>query len=53
MSLETQPSVSSLPRRRVPSSIDAAVARRVKQAAPGTVFTPALFASAGSRGAVE
>ncbi len=40
-------------RRRVPSSIDATVARRVQRAASGTVFTPALFARAGSRGAVD
>lgn len=40
-------------RRRVPSSIDAAVARRVQRAAPGSVFTPALFAQAGSRSAVD
>lgn len=40
-------------RRRVPSSIDAAVARRVQRAAPGTVFTPALFAKTGSRAAVD
>ena len=40
-------------RRRVPSSIDAAVARRVQRAALGMVFTPALFAKAGSRSAVD
>ncbi len=40
-------------RRRVPSSIDAAVARRVQRAAPGTVFTPAQFAKTGSRSAVD
>ena len=40
-------------RRRVPSSIDAAVARRVQRATPGTVFTPALFAKTGSRAAVD
>lgn len=40
-------------RRRVPSSIDASVGRRVRRAAPGTVFTPALFASAGNRAAVD
>jgi len=44
---------STPPRRRVPSSIDAAVARRVQRAAPGTVFTPALFAKTGSRAAVD
>jgi hypothetical protein len=37
----------------VSSSIDAAVARRVQRAAPGTVFTPALFAKTGSRAAVD
>ena len=42
-----------LARRRVPSSTDAAVARRVQRAAPGAVFTPALFARAGSRAAVD
>ncbi|MEQ1686761.1 MAG: DUF6088 family protein [Burkholderiaceae bacterium] len=41
------------PRRRMPSSIDAAVARRVQRAASGAVFTPALFARAGSRSAVD
>lgn len=40
-------------RRRVPSSINAAVARRVQRAAPGTVFTPALFTKAGSRAAID
>lgn len=43
----------SPPRRRVPSSIDAGIARRVQRAAPGTVFTPALFARVGSRAAVD
>lgn len=43
----------SPPRRRVPSSIDAAVARRVQRAALGTVFTPALFAKTGSRAAID
>jgi hypothetical protein len=33
--------------------VDAAVARRVQRAAPGTVFTPALFARSGSRAAVD
>lgn len=40
-------------RRRVPSSIDAAVSRRVQRAAVGAVFTPALFAKTGSRAAVD
>lgn len=40
-------------RRRVPASIDASVARRVQRTAPGTVFTPALFANTGSRSAVD
>jgi hypothetical protein len=48
-----QPSPPSPARRRVPASIDASVARRVQRAAPGTVFTPALFAKAGSRSAVD
>jgi hypothetical protein len=50
MSRNTIPSTS---RRRVPSSVDAAVARRVQRATAGTVFTPSLFARAGSRGAVD
>lgn len=41
------------PRRRVPSSVDAAVARRVSRASAGTVFTPAGFATFGSRDAVD
>ena len=43
----------TLHRRVVESSIDAAISRRVRQAKPGTVFTPALFASQGSRAAVD
>ena len=49
----SQPSPPSPARRRVPASIDASVTRRVQRAAPGTVFTPALFAKTGSRSAVD
>jgi len=51
-----QPSIplsGSPARRRVPASVDATVARRVQRAAAGTVFTPALFARAGNRAAVD
>ena len=41
------------PRRTVDSSIDAAISRKVRRAKPGTVFTPALFASLGGRAAVD
>jgi len=41
------------PRRTVDSSIDAAITRKVRRAKPGTVFTPALFASLGGRAAVD
>jgi hypothetical protein len=34
-------------------SIEADIARRVRRAKPGTVFTPALFASIGSRAAID
>lgn len=40
-------------RRTVDSSIDAAITRKVRRARPGTVFTPALFASLGGRAAVD
>ncbi|MCC7458692.1 MAG: hypothetical protein IT390_17075 [Nitrospira sp.] len=33
--------------------IEADIARRVRRAKPGTVFTPALFASIGSRAAID
>ena len=49
----TSPVRSTVSRRRVPSSVDAAIARRVGRAAAGTVFTPAGFAKAGSRDAVD
>lgn len=39
--------------RTVPASIDAGIARRVKRAKPGTVFTPALFAALGGRAAID
>ena len=41
------------PRRRVDSSIDAAISRKVRRAKPGTVFTSALFAGLGGRAAVD
>jgi hypothetical protein len=40
-------------RKQVASSIDASIARRIQRAAPGTVFTPALFAPIGSRDAID
>lgn len=40
-------------RRAVETSIDAAIARRVRRSKPGTVFTPALFASLGGRAAID
>lgn len=33
--------------------IEASIARRVRRAKPGTVFTPALFAGVGSRAAID
>ena len=33
--------------------IEADIARRVRRSKPGTVFTPALFASLGSRAAID
>jgi len=51
------PSASTMrdarPRRTIDSSIDAAISRKVRRAQPGTVFTPALFASLGGRAAVD
>jgi hypothetical protein len=41
------------PRRTFDSSINAAIARKVRRAKPGTVFTPALFAGVGGRAAVD
>jgi len=41
------------PRRTVDSSIDAAISRKARRAKPGTVFTPALFASLGGRAAID
>ena len=40
-------------RRSVESSIDASIARKIRKAKPGMVFTPALFAEVGSRGAID
>ena len=51
MTLSTQPTVKA--RRTVPASIEAAVARQVGRARPGTVFTPARFVALGSRAAVD
>lgn len=44
---------SARTRRAVETSIDAAIARRVRRSKPGTVFTPALFASLGGRAAID
>jgi len=51
--MKTSDTSASPARRRVPASVDAAVARRIQRAAPGSVFTPALFARVGSRAAVD
>ncbi|RST49351.1 DUF6088 family protein [Variovorax sp. DXTD-1] len=42
-----------MPRAPSAHSIDAQLARRVQRAARGTVFTPASFASLGSRAAID
>jgi hypothetical protein len=44
---------SARTRRAVETSIDAAIARRVRRSKPGTVFTPALFTSLGGRAAID
>lgn len=44
---------SARTRRAVETSIDAAIARRLRRSKPGTVFTPALFASLGGRAAID
>ena len=44
---------SAQTRRAVGTSIDAAIARRVRRSKPGTVFTPALFANLGGRAAID
>ncbi len=49
----TGPAGSARARRAVATSIDAAMARRVHRSKPGTVFTPALFASLGGRAAID
>jgi len=41
------------PRASAEPSIEADIARRVRGAKPGTVFTPALFAGIGSRAAID
>ena len=40
-------------RRTVETSIDAGIARRIRAARPGSVFTPAVFAGTGSRDAID
>jgi Family of unknown function (DUF6088) len=40
-------------RASVEPGIEADIARRVRRAKPGTVFTPALFATTGSRAAID
>ena len=54
-SFSTEPTVSrdARHRRTVDSSIDGAISRKVHRAKPGTVFTPALFASLGGRAAID
>ncbi|WP_445289189.1 DUF6088 family protein [Variovorax atrisoli] len=42
-----------MPRAPSPNSIDTQLARRVQRATRGTVFTPASFASLGSRAAID
>ena len=49
----TKPAGSARVRRAVETSVDAAMARRVRRSKPGTVFTPALFASLGGRAAID
>ena len=49
----TRPAGGTRARRAVETSIDAAMARRVRRSKPGTVFTPALFASLGGRAAID
>lgn len=41
------------PRSNAEPGIEADITRRVRRSKPGTVFTPALFASAGSRAAID
>lgn len=43
----------SMPRTPSENSIDTQIARRVQRSARGTVFTPAMFAQAGSREAID
>ncbi len=42
-----------MPRADLPNSIDTKISRRVRHAARGTVFTPAMFAALGSRAAID
>ena len=49
----TERAADDRPRQSAGSGIEADIARRVRRAKPGTVFTPALFSSAGSRAAVD
>jgi hypothetical protein len=45
--------IGTAPRSNAEPGIEAEIARRVRRSKPGTVFTPALFASAGSRAAID
>lgn len=42
-----------MPRRTVQSGVDARISARIRRARPGTVFTPALFTTMGSREAID
>jgi len=42
-----------MPRAPSPRSLDAQIARSVQRSARGTVFTPAMFATLGSRAAID
>ena len=44
---------TAMPRADSPNSIDTQIVRRVLRSARGTVFTPAMFASIGSRAAID
>jgi hypothetical protein len=49
----TKRASSISPRSNAEPGIEADITRRVRRSKPGTVFTPALFASAGSRAAID
>lgn len=51
--MNSQQGQSGFARRRVASSSDADVVRRVTRAAPGSVFTPTHFSVSGSRAAID